>query len=138
MTFKIAAGKGTTAVIHVANVEDDLGAFFFRRRVDLVGVGNDEVDAFRLAESDLVGLDSELSILASVVHGAKHDHASTKGELRMSDDVVFAHVDGVLFETEGADEPVDCSESVAVAKAWNKVQQVCTFMFMMLIGSAGS
>ena len=117
MTFEIAAGEGAAAVIHVPNVDDDLGAFFFCGGVDFVGVGDDEVDAFRLAESDLVGLDHELSVLASVVDGAEHDHASAEGELSVSDGVVCAHVGGVLFETEGSNEPVDCGDSVAVAKA---------------------
>ena len=37
----------------------------------------------------------------------------------MGDGVVGAHVDGLLLETEGAGEPVDGGEGVAVAKAWD-------------------
>ena len=83
-----------------------------------VGVGDDEVDAFGVAEADLVGLDHEFAVFAAVVDGAEHDHAVAEGELGVHDGgVVGAEVDGLLFEAEGSDEPVDGGEGVAVAKA---------------------
>ena len=86
--------------------------------MDRVGVAHDEVDAFSLAEADLVGLDHEFAVFASLVGGAEHDHAVAEGELGVHDGgVVGAEVDGLLFEAEGADEPVDGGERVAVAKA---------------------
>ena len=118
MTFEVAAGEGAAAVVHVADVEDHLGAGGFGGGVDCVGVGDDEVDAFGFAEADLVGLDHEFAVFAAVVDGAEHDHAVAEGELGVHDGgVVGAEVDGLLFEAEGADEPVDGGEGVAVAEA---------------------
>ncbi len=95
-----------------------VGAGGFGGGVDGVGVGDDEADAFGLAEADLVGLDHELAGFAAVVDGAEHDHAVAEGELGVHDGgVVGAEVDGLLFEAEGADEPVDGGEGVAVAEA---------------------
>jgi hypothetical protein len=125
MTFEVAACKGAAAVVHVADVEDHLGAGGFGGCMDGVGVVDDEVDAFGLAEADLVGLDHKLAVFGAIVtlfgNGAKHDHATAEGELRVHDgDVVRAEVDGLLFETEGADEPVDGGEGIAVAEAGDK------------------
>ena len=118
VAFEVAAGEGAAAVVHVADVEDHLGAGSFGGGVDGVGVAHDEVDAFGLAEADLVGLDHELAVFASVVNGTEHDHAVAEGELGVHDGgVVGAEVDGLLFEAEGADEPIDGGEGVAVAKA---------------------
>ena len=65
-----------------------------------------------------LGLDDELADFAAVVDGAEHDHAVAEGELGVHDGgVVGAEVDGLLFEAEGADEPVDGGEGVAVTEA---------------------
>jgi hypothetical protein len=118
MAFEVAAGEGAAAVVHVADVQDHLGAGGFGGGVDGVGIGDDEVAAFGLAEADFVGLDHEFAELAAIVDGAEHDHAVAEGELGVHDGgVVGAEVDGLLFEAEGADEPVDSGERVAVAKA---------------------
>jgi hypothetical protein len=118
VAFEVAAGEGAAAVVHVADVEDHLSAGCFSGSVDCVGVAYDEVDALGLAEADLVGLGHELAELAAVVDRAEHDHAVAEGELGVHDGgVVGAEVDGLLFEAEGADEPVDGGERVAVAKA---------------------
>jgi hypothetical protein len=118
MAFEVAASEGAAAVVHVADVEDHLSTGGFGGGVDGVGVADDEVDAFGFAEADLVGLDHEFAGLAAIVDGAKHDHAVAEGELGVHDrGVVRAEVDGLLFETEGADKPVDGGERVAVAEA---------------------
>jgi len=118
VAFEVAAGEGAAAIVHVADVEDHLGAGAFGGGVDGVGVVHDEVDAFGLAEADLVGLGHELAELATVVDGAEHDHTVAEGELGVHHGgVVGAEVDGLLFEAEGADEPVDGGKGVAVAKA---------------------
>jgi hypothetical protein len=118
VAFEVAAGEGAAAVVHVADVEDHFGAGVFGGGVDGVGVVDDEVDAFGLAESDLVGLDHEVAGLAAVVDGTEHDHSVAEGELGVHDGfVVGVEVDGLLFEAEGPDEPVDGGKGVAVAKA---------------------
>ena len=118
VAFEVAAGEAATTVVHVADVEDHLGACGLCGGVDGVGVVDDEVDAFGLAEADLVGLDHELAGFAAVVDGAEHNHPVAEGELGVHDGgVVGAEVDGLFFEAEGPDEPVDGGESVAVAKA---------------------
>jgi hypothetical protein len=116
--FEVAAGEGSAAVVHVSDVEDHLGAGGFGGGVDGVGVVHDDVDAFGLAEADLVGLGHELAELTTVIDGAEHDHAVAEGELGVHDGgVVGAEVDGLLLETEGAGEPVDGGQGVAVTKA---------------------
>ena len=118
MTFEVAAGEGAAAVVHVADVEDHLGARGFGGGVDRVCIVDDEVDSFCFAEAYLVGLDHELAVLAAVVDGAEHDHPVAEGELGVHDGLVIrAEVDGLFFEAEGGDEPVYCGEGVAVAKA---------------------
>jgi hypothetical protein len=119
VAFEVAAGEGATAVVHVADVEDHLGSGGLSGDVDGVGVVDDEVGAFGLAEADLVGLGHEFAVVAAIVDGAEHDHAVAEGELGVGDGVVGAKVDGVFFEAEGADEPIDGGESVAVAEAGN-------------------
>jgi PadR family transcriptional regulator PadR len=122
VAFEVAAGEGAATVVHVADVEDHLGGGGFGGGVDGVGVVDDEVDAFGLAETDLVRLNHEPAVFATAGalfgNGAEHDHAVAEGELRVQDGgVVGAEVDGLFFEAEGADEPVDGGEGVAVAKA---------------------
>jgi hypothetical protein len=118
VAFEVATGEGAASVVHVADVEDHLGAGGFGGGVDCVGVVDDKVDAFGLAEADFVGLDHELAVVRAVVDGAEHDHAVAEGELGVHDGgVVGAEVDGLLFEAEGSDEPVDGGEGIAVAKA---------------------
>jgi hypothetical protein len=118
VAFEVATGEGAATVVHIADVEDHLGAGGFGGGVDGVGVGGDEVDPFGLAEADLVGLNHEFGGFASVVNGTEHDHAVAEGELGVHDGgVVGGEVDGLLFEAEGADEPVDGGERVAVTKA---------------------
>src|SRR5271170_6757220 len=120
VAFEVAAGEGAAAVVHVADVEDHLGSGGSGGGVDGVGVGDDEVDAFGFAEADLVGLDHQFAGFAAIVDGAEHDHAVAEVELGVHDGgVVGAEVDGLLLEAEGADEPVDGGERVAVAKAWD-------------------
>jgi hypothetical protein len=120
VAFEVAAGEGAAAVVHVADVEDHFGSGGFGGSVDGIGIGDDEVDALGFAEADLVGLDHEIGGFAAVVDGAEHDHAVAEGELGVHDGgLVEAEVDGLLFETEGLDEPVDGSERVAVAEAGN-------------------
>ena len=116
VAFEVAAGEGPSAVVHVADVEDHLGTGGFGCGVDGVGVVDDQVDALGLAEADLVGLDHELAVFTAVVDGAEHDHAVAKGELGVGDCVVGAHVDGVLGEAEGSNEPIYGREGVAVAE----------------------
>jgi hypothetical protein len=118
VAFEVAAGEGAAAVVHVSDVEDHLGAGGLGGGVDGVGIGDDEVDALGFAEADLVGLDHELAGFAAVVDGAEHDHSVAEGELGVHDGgVVGAEIDGLLFEAEGTDEPVDGSEGVTVAEA---------------------
>jgi hypothetical protein len=63
-------------------------------------------------------LDHEVAGFAAVVDGAEHDHSVAEGELGVHQGfVVGAEVDGLLLESEGADEPVDGGEGVAVAEA---------------------
>ncbi len=120
MSFEVAAGEGAAAVVHVADVENHLGTGGFGGRVNGIGVGDDEVDALGFAEADLVGLDHEFAGFAAVIDGAEHDHAVAEGKLGVHDGfVVGTEVDGLLFEAEGGDEPVDGGEGVAVAKAWD-------------------
>jgi hypothetical protein len=47
---------------HIADVEDHLGSGGFGGGMDLVGVVDDEVDAFGLAQADFVGLEPLLWI----------------------------------------------------------------------------
>jgi hypothetical protein len=118
VAFEVAAGEGAAAVVHVADVEDHLGAGGFGGGVDGVGVVDDEVDAFGFAKADFVGLDHEFAVFAAIIDGTEHDHAVAEGELGVHDGgVVGAEVDGLFFEAEGSDEPVDRGERVAVAKA---------------------
>lgn len=119
MVFEIAAGEGAATVVHVADVEDHLGSGGLGGGVDGVGVVDDEVGAFGLAEADLVWLGHELAEVAAIVDGAEHNHAVAEGELGVGDGVVGAEMDGVFFEAEGADEPIDGCEGVAVAEAGN-------------------
>lgn len=117
MAFGVAASEGAAAVVHVADVENHGGASGSGCGVDGVGVGGDEIDAVGVAQADLVGLDHKLAEFSGVVYGAEHDHAVAEGELGVHDGlVVGAEVDGLLFEAEGADEPVDGGEGVAVAE----------------------
>jgi hypothetical protein len=118
VAFEVAAGEAAAAVVHVADVEDHLGSGGFGGGVDRVSIVGDKIDAFGLAEADLVGLDHELAELATVVYRSEHDHSVAEGELGVHDGfVVGAEVDGLLFEAEGLDEPVDSGEGVSVAKA---------------------
>ena len=120
MTFGVATGEGSAAVVHVADVEDHGGAGGFGGGVDGVCIGDNEVDAVSVAEVDLVGVGHELAELAAVVDGAEHDHAVAEGDLGVHDRfVVGAEVDGLLFEAEGSGEPVDGGEGIAVAEAGN-------------------
>jgi hypothetical protein len=119
VAFEVATGEGAAAVVHLADVEDHLGSGGFGGGVDGVGVFDDEVRAFGLAEADLVGLGHELAEVAAIVDGAEHDHAVSEGELGVGDGVVGAEMDCVLLEAEGADEPIDGSEGVEVAEAGN-------------------
>ena len=65
-----------------------------------------------------VGLGHEFAEFAGVVDGAEHDHAVAEGEFGVHDGlVVGAEEDGLFFEAEGAGEPVDGGERVAVAEA---------------------
>ena len=117
VAFEVAACEGSSAVVHVADVEDHLCSGCFSGGVDGVGVVDDKVETVGFAHANLVGLDRELAVFAAVVDGAKHDHAIAEGELGMPDGVIGTHVDGVLGEAEGADEPVDGGESIAIAEA---------------------
>ena len=118
VAFKVAAGEGAAAVVHIANIEDHLGSGGLGGGVDLVGVVDDEVDAFGLAQADLVGLDHEFAEFATVIDGTEHDHSVAEGKLGMHHGfVVRAEEDSLLFEAEGADQPIDSGEGVAVAQA---------------------
>jgi hypothetical protein len=118
MAFGIATGKGAAAVVHVADVENHLGTGGFGGGVDGVGVVDDEVGAPGLAEADLVWLHHVLGDPAAIVDGADHDHAVAEGQLGVHDGgVIGAEEDGLFFEAECGDEPVDRGEGVAVAKA---------------------
>ena len=68
---------------------------------------------------DLVGLDHEFAGGGAVVDGTEHNHAVAEGELGVGDGIVWAHVDGLLLEAEGAGEPVDGGEGVAVTEGRN-------------------
>jgi hypothetical protein len=118
VAFEVAAGESAATVVHIADVEDHFGTGGFGSVVDGIGVVDDEVCAFGLAAADLVGLDHELAGLAAVVDGAQHDHAIAEGELGVLDGFVVGGDEYCLFfEAEGAAEPVDGGECVAVAKA---------------------
>jgi len=121
IAFGVAAGEGTATVGLVGDVEDDGGAGGFGGGVDGVGVVDDEAGGFGLAEADLVGMDHEFAVGVGVValrgDGAEHDHAVAEGELGVHDGVVRAEVDGLFFEAEGLDEPVDGGEGVTVTEA---------------------
>ena len=118
VAFEVAAGEGAAAVVHVAMSSDDGRAGGFGGGVDGIGVGDDEVEAFGLAQIDLVGLNDVLAVFAAVIDGAEHDHAVAEGELGVGDGVVVgSDVDGIFLEAEGADEPVDGGEGIAVAEA---------------------
>jgi hypothetical protein len=120
VAFEVAAGEGAAAVVHVADGEDHLGVGGFGGGVDGVDVVHDEVGALGLAEADLVGLDHVVADLAAVVDGADHDHAVAEGELGVHDGgAIGAEEDGLLFEAEGGDQPVDGGEGVAVSEAWD-------------------
>ena len=119
VAFEVAAGEGSTAVVHVPDVEQHGGPGGLCGGVDGVGVADYEVGALGFAVTYLVGLDGELAVLAAVIDGAEHDHAGTEGELGVGDGIFGAHIDGLLLEAEGADEPVDGCEGVAVAEGGN-------------------
>jgi hypothetical protein len=120
VAFGVAAGEGAASIGHIGYVQDDLGFGGFGCGVDGVGVVDDEAGALGAAEADLVGLDDELVVGGAFFrfgYGAEHDHAVPEGELGVHDgDVVRGEVDGLPFEAEGLDEPVDGGEGVAVAK----------------------
>jgi hypothetical protein len=117
VTLDVTAGKGTAAMVHVADIKDDLGSRLPGGRISGIGIGYDEIDALGLAETDLVGLDHELGIFAAVIDGAQHDHAAAVGHLGVCDGVIRPHVNGVLLKAKGAGQPVDCGKCVAVAEA---------------------
>src|SRR6266851_6354089 len=116
VAFEVAAAEGAAAVVHVADVEEHGGSGGFGGGVGGVGVLDDDVRALGLAEVDLVGLGREFGGGCAVVDGAEHDHAVAEGELGVHDGVAWTHVDGLLLEAEGAGEPVDGGEGVAVAE----------------------
>jgi hypothetical protein len=116
VAFEVAAGEGAAAVVHVLDVDKHSGSGGLCRGVDGVGVGDDEVGALRLAAVDLVGLGHEFAGGGAVVERTEHDHAVAEGELGVGDGVAGAHVDSLLLEAEGAGEPVDGGEGVAVAE----------------------
>ena len=119
MAFEVAAGESFAAVVHLTEVEDHLGAGGFCGGVDGVAVGDDEVSSLGFAHADLVGLDHESGGFATVGDGAEHDHSVAEGELGVHDGgVVGGEKDGLLFEAEGGDEPVDGGERVAIAERW--------------------
>ncbi len=120
MALEVAAGEAAAAVVHVADVEDHLGPGGFGGGIGGVGVGDDEIDAFGFAVADLVGLHHELAVFGAVVDGAEHDHASAVGELSVGNGVVLAHVNGVFLEAEGAAQPVDGGDGVAIAETGNE------------------
>jgi hypothetical protein len=57
VAFEVRQVKALPAVLHIADVEDHLGSGGFGGGLDLVGVDDDEVDAFGLAQADFVGLE---------------------------------------------------------------------------------
>ena len=117
MAFEVAAGEGAAAVVHVADVKNHFRTSSFSGGVDGIRVADDEADALGFTESDL-GLNHDFAEFAAVVDRAEHDHAVTEGELGVHDGrVVRAKVDGLFFEAEGGDEPIDGGKGVAVAKA---------------------
>jgi hypothetical protein len=116
VAFEVAAGEGAAAVVHVLDVEEHGGSGGLCGGVDGVGVGDDEIGALRLAAVDFVGLGHEFAGGGAVVDGAEHDHTVAEGELGVGDGVAGTHVDGLLLEAEGAGEPVDGGEGVAIAE----------------------
>ena len=69
--------------------------------------------------ADLVGLSHVFAGGGAVIDGAEHNHALAEGELGVGDGVVGTHVDGLLLEAEGAGEPVDGGDGIAVTEGWN-------------------
>ena len=120
VAFEVAAGKGTTAVVHVRNIGNDGCAGGFGRYADGVRVGDDKVGALGLTQIDLVGLNDLPSVFAAVIDGAEHDHPSAQGELGMGDGVVRSHVNSIFLEAEGTAQPVDGGRGIAVAEARNE------------------
>lgn len=115
MPLKVATGEGSATVIHIADVENHLGAGGFGSGVDGIGVIDDKAGSLCLAKPDLVGLDCVFAVLGAIRRRAEHNHSIAEGELSMHDSgVIRAEIDGLFFETEGADEPVDSAERVAV------------------------
>jgi hypothetical protein len=118
VAFEIAAGEGAAPIIHVPDVEYDLGSGGFGGGVDGIGVSYDDIDPARLTEAYLVGLDQKWGEFPAASDRAEHDHAaSAERELGMGYGIVWTRVDGLFFKAEDANQPLDGGMGVTVAEA---------------------
>ncbi|KAG0923443.1 hypothetical protein G6F32_014273 [Rhizopus arrhizus] len=118
VAFRVGAGVAAAAIVLVGDVDHaacpgGLGAGVMR-----IGIGDDHARALGLAATDLIRHGGVLRPRTLVAGRTEHDHAVAEGQLRMEHGLAIG-VDGLGVEAEGALQPVDGSQRVAVAQARN-------------------
>src|SRR4051812_21387227 len=74
VTFEIAAGLGSAAVVLVLDVDGNFGPSGFGASVVSVGVGHDDVRCLGFGSANLFRLLNVASVLVGA-HRTQHDHA---------------------------------------------------------------
>lgn len=99
MTFQVVTTKTSPTVVFIFNFDDHFRARSFRPNIDSICVGYDHVSRLRFRAADFIGLFDQTSPLGFLLKNRpEHDHAVTKGQLRMGNRAVIIRVDRLFLE----------------------------------------